>query len=308
MAKKVSYKLAKSSVVFDEREHRYWLGEQQLSGITSILHRTVFNSMYKDVPDEVLNRAADRGSNIHYEVSMWVTAGIEPESSEGKNFVEKIAPQLDLVASEYLVSDDKHVASSIDLVAGIDKGTVHLLDIKSYKNGLKRDKVDYVSWQLSCYAYMFELMNPTLKVGRLSCLWLSDDNAEIIDVNRIDSSEVAAMIDADANDLPYVYGAVASIDSEAVAKYRTFDEEYSQLEARLKELKTLKEQALAEVKDALEKAGCTSVETGGFKFTLVPATTTKRFDSTKFKVENPGVYAAYLKESAVSAYVKVTAR
>ena len=310
--KKITYKLAKSNVTFDEKAHKYWLDGKELSGITSLLHRTVFKDMYKAVPEFVLNRAADRGSNIHFEVSMWITAGIEPASTEGKNFVEKIAPSMNVVASEYLVSDNVHVASSIDIVAGIDKKTVHLIDIKSYKNGLPKDKEQYVSWQLSCYAYLFEKMNPTLKVGRLSCLWLSDSNAELIDVPRIEDTMVGAMIIADLNGLPFSWGesspVPANMDTEAMTRYRSFEDEFVKLDARIKELKALKEQALTEVQTALEKAGCTSVETDGLKFTLVAATTKSSFDSTKFKADNPEVYAQYMKTSPVKAYVKVTAK
>ena len=312
--KKITYKLAKSPVTFDERAHKYWLDGKELSGITSMLHRTVFKGMYRDVPEFVLNRAADRGSNIHYEVSMWINGGIEPESTEGKNFVERIAPSLNLVASEYLVSDDESVASAIDLVAGINKKTVHLLDIKSYKSGLTKEKTLYVSWQLSTYAYLFEKMNPTLKVGRLSCLWLSDDHAEIIDVNRISDKEIAAMIMADANGLPFGLpdgdneAAPVVVDNDAITRYRTFEEEFVRLDARIKELKALKEQALSEVQAALESAGCSYVETDGLKFTLVGATTSNRFDSTKFKADNPDMYEKYLKTTEVKAYVKVTAR
>ena len=297
-------RLAKSDVVFDENKHEYWLGDKQLSGITSLLHRTLFADTYKGVSKAVLERAAERGSNIHYEVSMWINGGFDPVSIEGKNFVEKIAPSLDIVKSEYLVSDGSDYASSIDIVAAIDDDTVHLIDIKSNKSGIQRD---YVAWQLSCYAYLIELMNPWIKVGRLSALWLSDNKAELIDVDRVEAVTVKSLMDADKDGLPFNLPRPSAMpESEAMARYREFEEEYVKLDARLKELDKLKSDALAEVKAAMENNNVNSLETDALKFTLVAETEAKTFDSKRFKDEQPGLYAGYLKTTKRSSYVKVT--
>ena len=57
--------LVKSSVVFNEENHTYMLGEKQLQGITGMISRQLFPDKYKDVPDFVLKRAAEKGSLIH---------------------------------------------------------------------------------------------------------------------------------------------------------------------------------------------------------------------------------------------------
>jgi hypothetical protein len=49
------------------------------------------------------------------------------------------------------VSDFKRYASAVDIVAGIDRGTVDIFDIK---NGVF--KRDYVTWQMSIYKYLIE--------------------------------------------------------------------------------------------------------------------------------------------------------
>ena len=54
--------LVKSSVVFNEENHTYMLGEKQLQGITGMISRQLFPDKYKDVPDFVLKRAAEKGA------------------------------------------------------------------------------------------------------------------------------------------------------------------------------------------------------------------------------------------------------
>ena len=62
--------LVKSSVVFNEENHTYMLGEKQLQGITGMISRQLFPDKYKDVPDFVLKRAAEKGSLILLNASL----------------------------------------------------------------------------------------------------------------------------------------------------------------------------------------------------------------------------------------------
>ena len=49
--------LVKSSVVFSEENHTYFLGEKQLKGITGMISRQLFPNKYKDIPEYILKRA-----------------------------------------------------------------------------------------------------------------------------------------------------------------------------------------------------------------------------------------------------------
>ena len=57
--------LTNSRVVFDKEHHTYHLDGHQLQGITGMLHRRLFPSEYANIPQEVLDNAARRGSAIH---------------------------------------------------------------------------------------------------------------------------------------------------------------------------------------------------------------------------------------------------
>lgn len=57
--------LTKTKVVFNEKEHTYHLGKKQLHGITGTLIRKAFPDTYKDIPEAILMKAAERGGMIH---------------------------------------------------------------------------------------------------------------------------------------------------------------------------------------------------------------------------------------------------
>ena len=79
--------LVKSSVVFNEENHTYFLGDKQLSGITGMIKRQLFPDKYKEVPQYVLERAAERGTRVHHECQFADITGFKPESQEAMNYI-----------------------------------------------------------------------------------------------------------------------------------------------------------------------------------------------------------------------------
>lgn len=157
--------LKKSSVIFDELAHTYDYMGQQLSGVTSILHRTLFADKYTGISKEVLAKAAEYGHNIHEQIELVDSLGVESDHPSVIDYCNmKKENNLTTLVNEYLVSDEIAYASSIDIV--FDDFT--LADIKTTS---KLD-MEYLSWQLSIYAYLFEMQNPTLRVPRLLAIWL----------------------------------------------------------------------------------------------------------------------------------------
>ena len=57
--------LVKSAVVFNEENHTYLLGDKLLQGITGMISRQLFPNKYKDIPEFILKRAAEKGSFMH---------------------------------------------------------------------------------------------------------------------------------------------------------------------------------------------------------------------------------------------------
>lgn len=157
--------LKQSDVIFDELSHTYYYMGEKLSGITSLLHRTLFADKYNGISAEVLAKAAEYGHNIHEQIELCDTLGVDSDNPAVQAYFKmKSDYSLTTLANEYLVSDEERYASSIDIV--FDDFT--LADIKT----TSRLDMEYLSWQLSLYAYLFEMQNPTLKVPRLLAIWL----------------------------------------------------------------------------------------------------------------------------------------
>ena len=292
--------LTKPSVVFDKGSHTYFLNGKQLSGITSLLERKLFPNKYAGVDEETLHKAAEYGSNVHEQIA---------EDDGADEFVldevlsyRKIitAHNLKPIAHEYLVTDSDKYASAIDLVFENEDGTVDLADIKTT---YKLDK-DYVSWQLSIYAYLFELCNPGLKVSNLYGLWLRDEKSSYEKVYRHDKDEVLRLLADDTEDtflpdsptMPADIVEMASQLEEYFTMLKRFEKQYKEQE---KEFKTRLTKLMGE-------AGIYNISIGGLKISYVKGYTKSSLDSTRLKKEMPEIIEKYSKTTNVSPTIKIT--
>lgn len=168
---KEKMKLAKSGVVFNEIEHTYTYLGSRLTGVTSLLSRTIFRDKYSGIPKEVLAKAADYGHNIHEQIEIVDSMGVTSDTPAVQDYL-RIRQENGLIpiANEYLISDEEYMASSIDVIYGVEGSDVYV-DITDVKTTTKLD-MEYLSWQLSIYAYLFERQNPHLRVRRLLAMWL----------------------------------------------------------------------------------------------------------------------------------------
>ncbi len=282
-----------SPVVFDKEHHTYTYQGRQLSGITSMLSRQLFGDKYSGVSDNVLKRAAERGSFIHQMCELADRTGIIGDCAEAKAYLELCATErLVNVDSEYLVSDLAHYASCIDKVyAGEREGEFLLADIKTT---YYLDK-EYLRWQLSVYAYLFELQNPSAKVTRLIGIWLRDGKGKACDIERIDTGTVKALLAADAEGRKFACNLPALKDGEPLPKeYQAVEgmiiamqSEYEYLDKRLKELRA---RWLAD----MEKQGITKFKSDRIAITRKAGGEAVKFDKDKFDKDYPGLYDKYL--------------
>lgn len=191
--------LKKSRVVFDEIAHTYFLDGMELSGITPILHRQLFPDKYGDIAPEVLGRAAEYGKGIHELIEICDT--IDPDNQDDvyrsyRGLLSSVG--LDRLDNEYLVSDNVRFASSIDLVCSD-------FSLCDFKCTAKFD-ADYLSWQLSIYAYLFELQNG-FPSGRLFGIWLPKPRygkPKIVELPKIKAVEIAKLLDCEARGEQYL--------------------------------------------------------------------------------------------------------
>ena len=102
-------------------------------------------------------------------------------------------------ANEYTVSDNEYFASNIDCVwEKADK--ISLGDIKTT---LHLDE-EYLSWQLSIYAYLFEFQNPLIKVDKLFGIWVRGDKHELVEIPRKPDEEVKKLMECEMKGEQYL--------------------------------------------------------------------------------------------------------
>lgn len=292
--------LTKSSVVFDKENHTYYLDGKQLQGITGVLERELFPTKYLGVDEDTLQKAADYGTQVHEQIATDDGAD-EFVLDEVLNYRKIItANNLKPIAHEYLVTDSVNYASAIDLVFENDDGTVDLADIKTT---YKLDK-DYVSWQLSIYAYMFELCNPGLKVANLYGLWLREDKSSYEKVYRHDKDEVLRLLADDTEDcfLPDA----PKMPADIVEMASQLEEYFTMLKRYEKKYKEQEKEFKSRLIKLMGEAGIYNISIGGLKISYVKGYTKSSIDSTRLKKEMPEVIEKYSKTTNVSPTIKIT--
>ena len=289
--------LIESPVVFNEAEHTYTLDGKQLHGITGMLSRQLFADKYRGIPEYILQQAAERGTRIHKDCEAYDN-GHAAETQEGENYA-KLRKEFMVIANEYTVSDNEYFASNIDCV-WYNGSEVVLADIKTTSH---LDE-DYISWQLSIYAYLFELQNPDLKVSRLYAVWLRGDIAKLVEVSRKDDDTVLALLNCEKNGGTYLEPVE---DEKALITHSAVD-----ILIEAKQMAEYYTNRYKEIEEALLKAmaesGTKQWQTERMKATYTPASTSDRFDTKKFQEENPELYKKYLTSSTRKETVRITIR
>ena len=284
-------KLVKSPVVFHSEEHTYTLDGKQLSGITSLLDRQLFKDKYSGIPEEVLRNAAERGTYIHQCCEL-VDEGFVSDNQESINYLRlKEKYNLRIEESEYLVSDNEHVASCIDKVYRYDDTTFYLGDIKTT---YKLNK-EYVMWQLSIYAYLFEKQNPGARVTSIFAIWLRGETAQLVELDRVPTEKVEELLRCDAMGLQY--GEECETLPSVIPEMEAF---VVDVETRLKRLTEQKKALMDGLMRAMVKEGIYAWKGEKMSITRKTASTRKSFDKEKFEEDYPGVYDKYVKETPIS--------
>lgn len=304
--------LNQSPVIFNEEQHTYTLGDKQLSGVTSIIKSLIFPNMYANVSQAVLNRAAERGTRIHNLVQLWTLGILSNEDiAELQSFLDAICDAgLIQHATEYLVSDNESVASSIDLVCLDKESNIILCDIKT----TSILHTEYLQWQLSIYAYLFERQNPGLKAHSLKAIHIRDGNCNIVDIARLDDSLVEALLNAYRNGETTFVNPLNAMpegldklleafieNDEFLAYIKMVSDHYDK---RKKEL----QQAIAE---SLRSNNLSKIETDIAKVTIGKDSVTKKFDlkafvETETYKQQPALYDAYIKETVTAGRITIT--
>lgn len=80
------------------------------------------------------------------------------------------------------------------------------------------------------------------------------------------------------------------------------------LEKQAKEIKRQQDSMKAEILEAMQKNGVIKIDNEFLKIAFVPEHDVEKFDSKKFKEENPDVYDMYAKISKVKPSIRITVK
>ena len=298
--------LKSCGVVFNEEEHRYFLGETELSGITTAISTQLgLANVFDKIPAAILENVTRRGTEIHKSIERFNSEWINDNSPQVQSYI-RLCKENNIVAeaNEYLVSDLKHYASSIDLVSRVDEDTFDLYDLKTWAKA-SNENVMKARYQLSIYAYYFTLVNPDAKVRNLGIIHLreteKDHIAEIIPVQRIPSDICEELLQT------YLEGKPFNNPYDVPTDIRTQES----LIRSLMETKARAEEQLNQIKDGImrrmELLDIRSWQTDTMKITRKLASTRSSFDLNTFKSAYPDLnYEDFTRTSRVSPSLVIT--
>lgn len=282
-------------VRFDAELHTYTEPDgRQLRGITGLLHEKLFPDTYKGVDAETLRRAADRGKAIHQMIEDFDEIGTYVDDDNLSAYID-VCHNSGLVhhCSEYLVSDLDMYASCIDKVYRVDDNTCDIADIKTT---YKLDK-EYVSWQLSIYAYLLEQQNPHVKVRGLYAIHIRDGQGKLVEVQRKDAEAVKEVLyGGDIPDYnPYTMP----------SKYRDMEDEIVRAAHLAKHytdrVNELKAQLLAD----MERVKASRWESDRVQIVRREGGRCRKFDAKAFEAEHADMYAEYVTESVTKSSITI---
>lgn len=336
--------LRQSAVAFNEECHSYYLGDKRLVGITGLIHQVLKLGEYGDASDFVkqvaIPRAAQYGSAVHKAIETYDELGVKQTtfpntfgdepwdvSQELECYIKHLNGFIPL-ANEYTVTDGEKWASNIDNV-WLRESTngVWLVDTKTNnlnyypldgygQSSFFADHADalkeYLSWQLSVYAELFEAQNPGIKVEGLASNWLRRGDAAFWVIERKPSEKVKELLNTvwslddegvihynhpnpslivptlSTPAVPIAQATSLQVVSDMVIELITENlRRAAEAEANLKKLKE-------ELRTAMEKHGVKSWKTQTFSSVIAVDSERETFDTKRFKAEHPDLYEQYV--------------
>lgn len=284
-----------SKVVFDRVAHTYRTPEgKSLSGVTGLLKRQLFAEKYKDIPRFVLERAKERGTAVHEAIEFYNSFGDTGSIKEVEDYAVLCSEYgLKALESEYLVSDNVNIASSIDIVFD----DLSLADVKTTSSL----DIDYLSWQLSIYAWLFEMQNPSLKANKLYAIWLPKEqygHAKMVEVPRIPAQTCQELVEIDS--IGGKYGSIVNVakNTPVEIEQRVIDE-IIRIEREMKTAKERSELLKKGLRDLMIKHNCKSYQNEHISLTLKNSSIRESVDMAKLKEKYPEVWEDVKKSSVV---------
>lgn len=314
-------------VVFDDFTHTYLCGEKVLMGVTSLMKKHNLSPDYGGIDEHVLAAAATRGSAIHKLLEDydngdpvvlrdvyydWLDEGgvkqrkcVITASDLDANLKAYKTLNLKVLASEFLISDNKIVASSIDKVIASNKpGYVHLGDVKSTSTL----HIKALEWQLGIYKYLLEKQCRTVKVDKCFGIHIRNGAVKYTEINPVSAERVAALLAAEAKGIMYVDDAEAPtaelvLSNEELTSLVQAEKDIIKYDEAIKALKQCNEALKERVYQYMIDNNLDCLTCNDGTFTLKRPYLSNRVDSKKLKSKYPDVANECMVQSEVKGSV-----
>ena len=290
-------------VQFEPLTHNYICGNKVLVGVTTLLKKHNLSPNYAGISEDVLDKAAQDGTAVHELLENYDNGKCALTNDIISGYTKVMQDYPKVLASEYLVSDNNLVASKIDKVLA----DYSLIDIKT----TSKIHTKSVEWQLSIYAYLFELQTG-FKVPALYCLHYDKKKGtfKMHEVRRLQNKMIEELFAAEAEGriyCPVRENILLKIFSDdELAHFVENETKIAELQETVKTLTSLQEMMKERLIEYMQSNAIKSMESDILKITYVEPTERRSIDSTRLKKEMPDIAAQYEKVSKVKSSIRIS--
>lgn len=308
-------------VTFDEWLHCYVMGDKVLLGITSLMKNHGLGPEYGDVDADTLAAAAARGTAVHKTLEAYDNG--EPVVFADTLYNGKVVLTADelkanldayrnlglkAIASEFLVSDNKLVASSIDKV--LDCGSDTEVDLGDVKTTYTLH-IDALEVQLGCYKYLLEKQcKGKIKVRKCWGIHVRKGNAVLKEITPWPAEKVEALLLAEAEGRIYSeekVEAVSVLNEGELAQWVNAEKNIASMKATVKCL----EDSISEIRERLYQHMTSNnlmeMACPGGAVVLKRPSQRASVDSKKLQANHPDIYKECIKTSEVKGSISFKA-
>ena len=305
------------NIIFKEEGHEYTVnGRKSDISVTGLVGKHIDQTDWSSIPEDVLKRAADRGTAVHLDLELMVKDGRPPETEEAKNFAEWLSQQeLENPLTEFKLAIEHRgrlITGTADLIATIN-GLSTMADYKT----TSVIHQEAVRWQMSLLDYMARKCDGAIINGSLFTykpaeqMFVFHFNKQAkftpVPAQKISDVEIERLLDAEADGKEYhpatfitprLQTDVIGIQSQ-ITKHKLAIKQLEEQDAELRKGLLAAFEANPDIR---------AVECPEFKITYVEPTEKQTFDSKAFEEAHPDLASKFQKMSKRKGYVMIKLR
>jgi hypothetical protein len=251
---------------------------------------------YDGVAENVLKAKAERGTLIHKEIEDYCVKGEVGFTEELSQFIDYVLEHGIKVLFNELLVHNSLVAGTIDLI--LDGGVIADIKTTSVLH------LDAVSWQLSIYAYLYNLTHEEKiykgKVFHFDAL----GNLVVKDIPLKPECMVEELLKCE--ELGKSFFNELDFSQQKLTQLYAVENFIKEIKLQQKKAELDAERLKTELLIAMEQQNVKKFENDKIRITRKDAYEKETFDSKRFKVDYPKLHQDYINKSTVKATVLIT--